>query len=211
MAQMYKCVIFDVDGTLIDTESAVFASYQKVFYEEFQRDFQAEHMKLAYGVPTSVALTRLGFKNVEETEKKYHRYLMEAFCNVKPFDGVLTVLDTLISKGIVMGIVTSRDGKEVANDTCLQGLIRYFDHVVCADDTEKHKPNAEPLLKVIEKAGSEPSKVLYIGDTFYDYLCAKDAGVDFVLALWGAKNISDIHANYNFQKPGDILKLIVQE
>lgn len=208
MDRMYKCLVLDVDGTLIDTERAVFSTYQRVFFEEFGRNFTPEELKRAYGVPTEEALTRLGFKDVKAAAEKYHRWLMEAFTQVALFDGVQELLDRLQDKGIVMGIVTSRNKAEVTEDACFSKLAQRFDYIVCADDTVRHKPEAEPLLKIMEKSGCHKDEVLYIGDTHYDYLCAKNAGVDFALALWGAKNTDEIHAKYNLERPEEVLRIL---
>lgn len=204
----YNCVVFDVDGTLIDTEKAVFLSYQKVFFEEFGKCFKPEDMRTAYGVPTEEALRRLSFTNVKEAGKRYNEILMENFREVRPFEGIIEILDFLKTKDILTGIVTSRNKDEVCKDICLQGLMGYFKFAICADDTEKHKPNPDPLLKLIEKAGIDKANTVYIGDTLYDYMCARDAGVDFALALWGAKDPKEIEAKYNLKKPEDVLSFI---
>ncbi len=211
MKPNYDCIIFDVDGTMIDTRHAVFTSYQRVIFEEFNRYFTDEELRVAYGVPTEEALARLGFKNVSEAHKKYHRYLMEAFSQVQPFEGIIEILEILREEKIITGIVTSRDKDEVLQDKCLQKLIKHFDYVVCSNDTEKHKPNPEPVLKLLELAKCENKKVLYIGDTHYDYMCAKNAGVDFALALWGAENTEDIHADYNLEKVKDLFGIIFKD
>lgn len=205
---MYNCIVFDVDGTLIDTERAVFSSYQKVIFEEFGRYYEPEEIKPAFGVPTPEALARLGFKNIEEAEGKYHRYLMEAFCHAKPFEGIIEVLAALKHQGITTGVVTSRNKAEVEEDACFQGLAQYFTYVICADDTEKHKPDPEPLLTVVKRAEKELCKTLFIGDTHYDSACAKGAGVDFALALWGAKEGDRIGADYYLQEPRKILDVL---
>lgn len=205
---MYNCIIFDVDGTLIDTEDAVFSTYGKVFFEEFGKKFTKEEMKIVYGVPTSEALVRLGCKDVNETGRKYQKYLMEAFQKVELFQGIPEILDALTGKGIKMGVVTSRNKREVQDDACMQKVKKYFKHIVCADDTEKHKPDPEPLLKQIEQVGSNSANALYIGDTYYDYLCARSAGVDFALALWGAQNTGGIEADYDLKAPSEILEII---
>jgi phosphoglycolate phosphatase-like HAD superfamily hydrolase len=105
-------------------------------------------------------------------------------------------------------IVTSKTKEEFLNDFVPFGLINYFKLVVCADDTEKHKPNPEPILKFIELSGADKSKTIYIGDTKYDMDCAFGAGIDFALALWGAKSSIGINANYIFENPKQILELI---
>lgn len=205
---MYNCIVFDVDGTMIENEKAVYSAYQKVIYDEFGRYFSPEEVKRAYAVPTHEAIKRLGFNNVEEAEKKYHRCLMEAFQNVEPFKGIPEVLEYLQKKKIILGVVTSRNKDEVSEDACFQGLISHFRHVVCASDTKKHKPDAEPLLKLLWEVDCEPSKALYIGDTLFDYQCARNAGVDFALAVWGAKSREGIEAKYFLKEPGEILDIL---
>lgn len=205
---MYNCIIFDVDGTLIDTGNAVFSTYQRVVFEEFGRYLPDEELMCAYAVPTHKALERLGFKNIEEAKLKFHRYLMEAFGKVRLYEGMENTLKYLKQKNKITGLVTSRNNDEVTDDICLQGVIKYFSHVVCTEDTEKHKPHPEPLLRLVELAGSKISHTIYIGDTYYDYKCAKDAGIDFVLALWGATNTDNIEADYMLEHPGQLLEIV---
>jgi HAD superfamily hydrolase (TIGR01549 family) len=205
---MYKSVIFDVDGTLIDTEAVVIPTYQRVIFEEFERFFTKEEMARVYALPTYESMVRLGFKNVEEAVHKYHTYLMEAFCNVKPYEGIIEVLDFLDRRDVKTGIVTARSKREVEDDSCLQSLASYFNYTVCADDTEKHKPDPEPIQKLLKMADAENTAAIYIGDTYYDYMCAKNSGVHFGLALWGARTTDRIDADYYFQTPSEIIKLL---
>ena len=61
----------------------------------------------------------------------------------------------------------------------------YFDHNVCADDTKRHKPNGELLIKFLDDMCADRTDTVCIGDTTYDYRCACEAGVDFLWAGWG--------------------------
>lgn len=207
MYVMYSCVIFDVDGTMIDTVDVVFATYRKVYLDEFKRDLPRENLMEAFRLPTLLAMKHLGFKDAVEAEEKFHKHLMKEFCNVKPFEGIRHVLEQLESRGVVTGIVTSRVRNEVESDVCLQGLIKNFKYIICADDTEKHKPDPGPLLKLISMSGLKASEILYIGDTYNDFMCAKAAGVDFALALWGAESDEGIDARYKFSRPEELLEL----
>ncbi|MDP4093255.1 MAG: HAD family hydrolase [Bacillota bacterium] len=205
---MYKCIIFDVDGTLIDTEEAVFKSYQRVIFEELG-EYASEAMLLSgYGIPTEKALEIYGLKNIEEAATKYYGYLIENLKEVKPFPGVGKILDAIRERGILTGIVTSRNKLEVEKDSNLQELKGYFNYVVCSEDTIKHKPEGEPLLKFLELSGASAGNAIYIGDTCFDYMCAKNAGIPFALALWGAKNTDGIEAEYLFERPEDILRIL---
>lgn len=206
---MYKCVIFDVDGTMIDTVDVVFATYRKVYFDEFNKELSPEDLMAAFRVPTLMAMEYLGFKDPLDAEDKFHRQLMKEFCNVRPFEGIKPVLEKLENRGVVTGIVTSRARKEVENDACLQGLVKGFKYIVCADDAEKHKPDPAPLQKLMELSGIKATDMLYIGDTRNDFLCAKAAGVDFALALWGAETAEGINGKYQFKKPEELLELYI--
>ena len=198
---MYNHIIFDIDGTILDTEFAVLSSLQKLAFEELNKNFSFEELRFALGIPGEVTLNKLGITNPLECNEKWNRYLKEYLHHVKVFDGIKDTLVKLSKIGISAGIVTSKTKVEYISDFVPFGLTDYFKLVVCADDTERHKPNAEPILKFIELSGVDKSKTIYIGDTKYDMECAFSAGIDFALALWGAKSSIGINANYIFENP----------
>ncbi len=206
--KMYELVIFDVDGTMIDTEDAVIEAYQKVICEEFGRYFTPEELSMAYGIPTELAMERLGFKDIGSACRRYYEYLFEGYGRANPFPEIVEVLEELERRKIVCGIVTSRNNSEVENDPCLQGLLKYFQYVICTEDTEKHKPDPEPALELLKRAGADTSQAIYLGDTFYDYMCAKSAGVKFALASWGVRNADGIEPDYVLTRPKDLLELV---
>ncbi|MBC2460419.1 HAD family hydrolase [Clostridium beijerinckii] len=204
---MYNCIIFDIDGTLLDTEIAVLSSLQKLVFEELNENLSFDELRFALGIPGEVALNRLGITNILDCNVKWNKYLKEYFHNVKVFDDIKDTLIKLNEIGILTGIVTSKTKEEFLNDFVPFELNNYFKLVVCADDTEEHKPNPEPILKFIELSGANKSKTIYIGDTKYDMDCAFGAGIDFALALWGAKSSIGINANYILENPKQVLKL----
>lgn len=204
---MYSNIIFDIDGTILDTEIAVLSSLQKLLREELNKKFSFDELSFALGIPGEVTLNKLGVTNVLEAVDKWNEYLKEYFHNVKVFDDIEETLIKLNEIGVSTGIVTSKTNEEFKNDFLPFGLNNYFNFVVCADDTKKHKPDPEPILKFIELSGEDKSKTIYIGDTKYDMECAVSAGVDFGLALWGAKS-SEISAKYILENPKQILGLV---
>ena len=129
---------------------------------------------------------------------------------IKVFDGIIELLKNLLSLDYEMGIVTSKTRKEFAHDFCPFGISHYFKTIICADDTQEHKPNAAPILKYVELSKADHSKVLYIGDSKYDSKCAENAGIDFALAVWGSHN-KHIKADYFLESPADLLSAITSE
>ncbi len=205
---MYKYVVFDVDGTMIDTEEAVMYAYQSVIFEKFGRNFSNEEMLQGYGIPTPQAFTKYGFTDIGKAMKDYYKYLEEGFAKCTTFDGINKILAYIKSENLPIGIVTSRCKYELEIDPTLQGIINNFEAVICSEDTTEHKPNAEPLLKAMEVMRATPSETIYIGDTMFDSKCAKSAHVKFGLALWGTNNAENISADYYLKKPSDLLEIL---
>lgn len=205
---MYNCIIFDIDGTILDTEIAVLSSLQKLLFEELNKNFSFEDLRFALGIPGEVTLNKLGITNLLESNEKWNRYFKEYFHSIKVFDHIKDTLIELEEMGVLIGIVTSKTKEEFINDFVPFGLTNFFKLVVCADDTEKHKPNPDPILKFMELSGADKSKTIYVGDTIYDMECAVDADIDFALALWGAKSSTGINANYILENPKQILEII---
>jgi phosphoglycolate phosphatase-like HAD superfamily hydrolase len=206
---MYKHIIFDVDGTLIDTEKVVIDAYQAMIFKKHGRYFTEEEMIKGYGVPTRQTLAIYGFTDIDQAVSEYYnKYLIEGYSKCSPFAGVIETLDWLKENKYFLGVVTSRTQNEINIDPCLQGFISRFGSVVSSDDTALHKPNPDPLLKAMEKMHAIPENTLYIGDTFFDRQCAKNAGVKFALALWGSNNAENIDADYFLKKPKEILQVV---
>ncbi|NLK98781.1 MAG: HAD family hydrolase [Epulopiscium sp.] len=205
---MYNCIIFDIDGTLIDNETADLLSLQRVVYEELNKNLSLDELRFSLGIPSEISLRQLGINNVSEACNKWNKYFKEYFQHVKIFDGIKETLMKLNQMEILTGIVTSKTKEEFLNDFIPMGLNDYFKIVVCADDTEKHKPHPDPILHFLKQSGADKSKAIYIGDTKYDMECALGAGIDFALALWGAKSSTGINANYILDHPKQILELI---
>ncbi len=205
---MYNYIIFDIDGTLLDTVIPDLSALQRVVSEELDKNMSFDELRFAMGIPGEVTLKKLGIKNISECKDRWNKYFRENSHQIKVFDGIKDTLIKLNETGIQTGIVTSKTKEEFLNDFVPFGLDNYFKLAVCADDTIKHKPDPDPILKFFELSGADKKKTIYIGDTRYDMDCAYGAGIDFALALWGAKSTEVIHANHFLENPTQILKLV---
>ena len=133
----YKCIIFDLDGTMLDTERMNIVPLQRVIKEELNKDVSYESLLKYMGCTGKKALEYLGIKDIERVYDKWVQYVNE-----------------------------------------------------------------------FEDLNVNPKDCMYIGDTLSDYKATKAAGMDFWLALWGARDISEIKADYEFENPIDILEVI---
>lgn len=207
---MIKCVVFDVDGTLIDTGKAIIASLQKVLKEDLGQAYSEDELNFAFGIPGAVTLKKLGIndKDIDGSLDKWIKYLNDFSDSIKVYEGIENCLRKLKNGNMKTGIVTSKTREEYDTSFVPYGLADYFDYVVCADDTDKHKPHPEPILKVLEISGSAPENVIYIGDTKYDMECAQGAGVRFALAGWGAVSWEGFEPYHILREPDEILSII---
>lgn len=205
---MYECIVFDVDGTLLNTEKAVIGSLQRMLRVDFGKEFDEDALAFTFGIPGERALNQLGIVNIDRAMERWAIHISDFLKCIEPFSGIEETIQTLDEIEVKLGIVTSRNSKEIENDLALCKLINHFPWVISADDTIKHKPDPQPLLKFLEITDTDPSKTIYIGDTTYDYRCAEGAGIDFGLALWGAKDSEGIKAKYEFKHPSDILSIL---
>lgn len=206
--EMYEAVIFDVDGTLIDTEKAILCSLQRTLKEELDHEYALAELTFVLGIPGADSLKHFEVQNVDSLLHKWDMHMRDFCKEIRVFTGIEPVLNELVRLGIKTGIVTSKTRQELKDDLSSLQLTKYFPYTVCADDTRKHKPQPEPLLKLMELANVRPERTIYIGDTIYDLQTALGAGVHFGLALWGAKNKVMAGAKYRFGSPNEILALL---
>lgn len=204
----YKHIVFDIDGTLIDTEFAVIKSFQETIQSVTGKIMPAEELTFCLGITGEDALRILEIEDIPTTMNLWVKNLYKYKQEMHVFEGIPDLLENLKKSGCKLGIVTSKERKQFEQDQICLDLAPYFDYIVCSEDTQEHKPLPAPLLKYIELANEDNKKeVLYIGDSKYDKACAENAGVDFALAVWGCGG-NKIEAGYYPEKPMDLLKEI---
>lgn len=208
---MYKNIVFDVDGTLINTEASILKALQKVLMDEKGEEHAASDLHFVLGIPGIYSIPKFGFSDSEKALMDWERYMKNYADLNSVYDGILTLIDTLKEQGVKLGIVTSRRDSECVDDPIFQSLKVHFDLVVTANHTEKHKPEGEPLEYFLKQTGTHPEDTLYIGDTIYDSSCASNAGVDFMLAGWGTHDADNIPHKDLLTHPYEILKYITRD
>ena len=205
-----KHIIFDIDGTLIDTEKRNSLGLQKVLKENAGLDIALETLYSKMG-GTGRNILR-SFDIDEELIDGYLEkwitiaYNDEEISQVDFFEGIEDTVKTLHKKGISLGIVTSKTRELLALEHF--PLEEYFGCMVLADDTSRHKPNPDPLLHYLTLTDSKAEDCIYIGDTYSDFLCATESNMDFGLALWGAINPLEDEKLTRFLSPLDILNIV---
>lgn len=205
----YRCVIFDLDGTLLNTEEMNIVPLKRLIKEELNQEIAYEELLKYRAYPGKKALDLLGFIDIEKSYSKWVQYVNDYEFGASLYHGWDEVIIKLDEKGILCGISSSKTRAQYEIDFLKTGLQKYMKGIVLAEDTEKHKPDPQPLLKAAKIIGAEPSETLYIGDTVVDYQATKAAGMDFALAKWGAISSDGIVADYELDEPLDLLKIFI--
>jgi pyrophosphatase PpaX len=183
----FQTVLFDLDGTLIDSGAIILASMRHAADTVLERRIPDEELMAAVGGPGLVAQMRaLDPERVDELVRVYREHNEPLHAELQACEGILDVLPQLRRRGVRLGIVTAkrlatvRLAFEVISD-----LEPYFDVVVGSDETDRHKPHPDPILLALERLEAEPRGSAYVGDSPFDVRAAKTAGVHAVAVTWG--------------------------
>ena len=165
----YKHIIFDIDGTLIDTEEAILQSLQDTVHEILHKDIEKSELRFALGIPGSMTLRTLGITDTEHANSRWNEHLLKYKSRIRLFDGIPQLLGNLKMNGYQLGIVTSKTRNEYTTDFAVPfALSDYFCTVICVEDTLRPKPFPEPLLSYLNASHINAENAIYIGDTIYD-------------------------------------------
>ena len=204
----YTHFVFDIDNTLINTTDAVLHGLQKAL-----RDITGQHWDISrllpfLGIPGLEAFERLGIHSPDQIFRIYPRweqYELEYQYTAYLYEGIIPLLDFLKKKGCSLGIITSKTMNQYTCSFLPFQISGYFQTVITADDTVRHKPDPEPMYEYMERTGVCPEQILYIGDSIYDMQCASRAGVDSCLALWGCHCPDSIASTCRFDEPASLM------
>lgn len=180
-------ILFDLDGTLIDTRKLVVASFQHTFQEVLGLEVTAQDMLQDYGRPLTYTFGRYTSnpETVQEMLTTYRQHnLIHHDQMTENFPNVVEGLKELHNKGFRLGVVTSKKRSAVMMGIRLLGLESCFETLVCEEDTQKHKPGPEPILEALKRMNIAAEETIYVGDSPYDILSAHAAGTYSAAVSW---------------------------
>lgn len=211
-------VLFDFDGTIMDTNKVILQSWQHTFRTVEGKERPEEEIISTFGEPLHITMEKiLPQIPAEEGIQIYRSYHRDKFKDlIEIFPGILDLLKELKARGYKTGIVTSRLRHTTEIGLEKYDMVKYFDTIVTCDDTDKFKPDPEPVNIALERLGSKPEESVMLGDSMFDILCAKNAGAKAVLVSW-ALAVSDEEKtgenapDYIIEKAEDLLPILEGE
>jgi HAD superfamily hydrolase (TIGR01549 family) len=171
-----RAVLFDWDGTLVDSAEKTYGCYVRVFsaygieydHAAFERTYSPDW----YRTYAEVGLPRQHWPDADE--RWLSCYASEPS---RLLPGARVALERLAGRGLAQGLVSSGDGTRVRREIETLGLERFFGAVVCGGDTARRKPDPEPLLAALGRLGVSPADTAYVGDSPEDVAMARAARV----------------------------------
>jgi lysyl-tRNA synthetase, class II len=194
VAQKYKAVLFDLDGTLLDTNGFILQSLNYVLNKYFNVTISESEYKPYHGIgfKSLFAAKEIDKDEFEKYRGEYVEHQLANMHNVAMFDHVTTLLEHLQEKGLLLGIYTNASKIKATQLIKQIGLDKYMHTILTRDDVAHKKPHPQGIMDFMQEHNLKPSEVLYIGDTLVDIFASRAAGVD-VIAINHPGHERDIH------------------
>jgi pyrophosphatase PpaX len=180
--------LFDLDGTLIDSIALILASFHHTRSVHFGDRLPDAYYLETLGTPLRTAFERMASspESVEEMVKTYVDYnLAHHDQMVRAYPGVPEMVNALVARGALLGIVTSKMKPHAEQGLRVAGLDGAFDLLVTADDVTRGKPDPEPVRLALTRCGRAANESVFVGDAIHDIEAGNAAGVSTAAATWG--------------------------
>lgn len=186
---MIQTVLFDLDGTIVDTNELIIQSFLHTFEGITAEPVTREHIVPNMGRPLIEQMMFFsGREQVDDLVQKYRTFNIAHHDElVREFPHVRETLAKLHAAGVKLGVVTSKIRQTTEMGLKLTGLYDYFGTIVTVDDVGKAKPDPEGIHKAVRELGGDLSTALMVGDSHYDIEAAHNAGIPSVAVAWSLK------------------------
>lgn len=207
-------VLFDLDGTLLDSERVDLLSMTRLFRDDLGLDVGEEYVSQYRSIPSREVLGQVAPDRVEELLAAWLGYQEELLDEAQLFPGVLECMQALSKADLGLGVVTGQSKAELKvtrRHIAVDGLIDVW---VSSDDAPFSKPHPAPLFVALETLGCPAGQAVMIGDTSFDMEAGRRAGTLLGAALWGVRDPTLLLAyepDYVFEHPQQMTSLCLTQ
>ena len=185
----YRTLLFDLDGTLIDSVGLIVESYHHTMSVHGLDPRPDEFWTRSIGIPLREQLAPFATRTatVDALVATYRAYnLAHHDRRVAAFPGVAEAVHRVRASGCRLGLVTSKNREGSLRGLRVAGLVDAFELIVSADDVTRPKPHPEPVLRALDGLGATAGESVYVGDSLHDMESGRAAGVATAAVVWGA-------------------------
>ncbi len=201
-------MVFDLDGTLVDTVTLIVESYQHTLRTVLGLDLSPARIRRWIGRPLLHCFQEVSAEHANELFAVYMEWNQANTPRLaRPYAGIDELVADLQAAGVRVAVATSKRLVQTRVALDVAGLPDAFDTLVTMEDTAHHKPSPEPLLLAARLLDVAPDDAVYVGDAVVDVLAAKEAGMDAVAVLWGAGTREDLERARPTQLVGSVEQL----
>lgn len=207
-------VLFDLDGTLINTNELIIASYLHTLDQYYPNQYTRETIISLMGLPLAETFEKMGV-DVERMDEFVKTYRAHNLANhekyVYAFEGVLETIDVLSKNNIKIAIVSTKNSPAIRLGLEITKLLPYFPTIIGIDNIEKPKPDPEPIFKALEILDAKPEHTMMVGDSRYDIEAGKNAGVKTAGVAWtirGREYLASFEPDYILDSMTDLLEIL---
>ncbi|WP_339206008.1 pyrophosphatase PpaX [Paenibacillus sp. FSL K6-3182] len=211
-----KTMLFDLDGTIIDTNELIIRSFIESLQGVAPEGFGREHIIPSMGQPLTDQMKLFsGLDEVTHLVAAYREVNLRLHDEyVKPFDYVIEVIERMHKQGIQIGVVTTKMRLTTERGLKYVGLFDFVDTIVTIDDVVHAKPHPEPVSKAIRLLGADPATTIMVGDSTVDIESAIAAGAIAVGVAWSLKGeqiLKDAGAHHVIHDMRDLYSFVGME
>ncbi len=209
-----RTVLFDLDGTLIDSIELILASYRHTLATLGRPPVPDTEWMRGVGTPLRVQLGQWA-ESPEDLQTLVATYREYNLANhdqmIRPFPGIAELVGQIRAAGLRTGVVTSKNREGTRRGLQLFGLEEAMDVLVCADDVTRPKPHPEPVKQAVRLLDADPATTIFVGDSIHDLHSGRGAGVLTGAVLWGPFRREDLEPaapDFWLETPGDLGRLL---
>lgn len=198
-----KCIIFDMDGTLTQTNQLIYDSFNAIAEKYEQKRYSEKEITAMFGPPEEGALLNIvGESQLDQVMEEYLHFYRENHAKLaKLYPGIIDILSFVKENKRLLALFTGK-GTHTTRITLEEFQIKdYFDLVVTGNDVVLHKPSAEGIQKILSEFRLNPEEVLMVGDSVADLKASREAGVEIASVLWdsyGKEEVLKIGSDFVF-------------
>ncbi|HDR8471948.1 TPA: pyrophosphatase PpaX [Bacillus cereus] len=205
-------VLFDLDGTLINTNELIISSFLHTLNTYYPNQYKREDVLPFIGPSLHDTFSKIDESKVEEMITSYREFNHDHHDElVEEYETVYETVRELKKQGYKVGIVTTKARQTVEMGLQLSKLDEFFDVVVTIDDVEHVKPHPEPLQKALELLDAKPEEALMVGDNHHDIVGGQNAGTKTAAVSWTLKGRAYLEAyksDFMLNKMSDLLPIL---